>query len=233
MVLLETRVILPLTIDEFKIGYVYTQNRLRKQNSDQKLNVVDIKSHCYQKPGTNVQSQNLGLYTRKNLKILSSIPSWVFKIVPREKILLETQCWNEYPEVVTTLYHLPFLGKRVSFSLEQTVLADDDGKRKNVFKLNRSELKERKILQVDICDDKITDCLGVAATEDPKRVKNSRCPLRRGWQIKKPHICVYNVFRVDVNIWGIQTKAEQLILDNIREVYLKILRFTVCWMNDW
>ena len=94
MVLLELRVVLPLTLDELKVGQVYTQDRLRKEKSSE-LTVENLVAQAYDNDGEKKFAQDQApsaIYTHKNLKILSGkIPSWVLSIVPQEKFVLETR----------------------------------------------------------------------------------------------------------------------------------------------
>jgi Phosphatidylinositol transfer protein len=46
-------------------------------------------------------------------------------------------------------------------------------------------------------------------------------------------MCVYKVIKLNIDYWGVQTRAEAMVCQELRETYLKLYRLTYCWSDEW
>ena len=46
-------------------------------------------------------------------------------------------------------------------------------------------------------------------------------------------ICVYKMVRCKFRWWGIQTKAENTIMDSEKNVFTLFHRRVFCWLHEW
>ncbi|CAD5215318.1 unnamed protein product [Bursaphelenchus okinawaensis] len=234
MLIKEYRILLPLTVEEYKIAQLYMiQKKSRLDSSGQGSGVEIIKNEPYEDgPG------GKGQYTFKIYHVGNRIPTWIRNILPSSAMQAHEEAWNAYP-YTKTRYSCPMLD-RISVDME-TVYANDSGIQENVFKLSDAELKQRQIDVMDFVNDPISTH-DYTAEEDPKLYiskKTGRGPLRENWVeecIKngKPIMCAYKLCRVEFRYWGMQTRAERWIHDlAFRRTLLTAHRQAWAWQDEW
>lgn len=91
---------------------------------------------------------------------------------------------------------------------------DDQIELPNVHNLTQDRLVERKVTYVDIAEAP-SDLHEYEKETDPalfKSVKTGRGPLKMNWtSISKPLMCCYKLVEVNFNVFGLQTKVENLV----------------------
>lgn len=80
--------------------------------------------------------------------------------------------------------------------------------------LSREDLTERTVDYLDIAYDEI-NLRKYKEQEDPRffqSIKTGRGPLVEGWrETSQPIMCSYKYVQVSFEVWGLQTKIEDLI----------------------
>uniref|UniRef100_A0A914VVA9 DDHD domain-containing protein n=1 Tax=Plectus sambesii TaxID=2011161 RepID=A0A914VVA9_9BILA len=234
MLIKEYRILLPLSVDEYRIAQLYMiQKKSRLDTSGAGSGVEIIKNEPYvDGPGGE------GQYTYKIFHIGSHIPTWIRSVMPATALQAHEEAWNAYP-YTKTRYSCPFMDR---FVVEvETRYFDDAGTRENVFGLNKAEIKQRIVDYMDFVKDPISSgdyCL----EEDPKLYvseKTGRGPLSDDWAEqhsaqKKPIMCAYKLCRVEFRYWGMQTRVERWIHElALRKTMLRAHRQAWAWQDEW
>lgn len=73
---------------------------------------------------------------------LSPLSGWLKSLIPKSALSVEEEAWNAYP-YTKTRFTCPFVEK---FSIEvETYYHNDGGHQDNVFKLSKSDMKQREV----------------------------------------------------------------------------------------
>ncbi|XP_030067894.1 cytoplasmic phosphatidylinositol transfer protein 1 isoform X2 [Microcaecilia unicolor] len=139
MLVKEYRICMPLTIEEYRIGQLYTISKHSHQESDKGEGVEVIENKPHEDP-----VHGHGQFTEKRVHLSSKLPSWARMVVPRIFYISE-KAWNYYPYTITE-YTCSFLPK---FSIHiETRYADNCGDSENdlryfcSMKMGRGPLRE-------------------------------------------------------------------------------------------
>ncbi|CAI4230432.1 unnamed protein product [Auanema sp. JU1783] len=234
MLIKEYRILLPMTVDEYRIAQLYMiqkKSRLDSHGKDSGVEIITNKPY-YEGPG------GQGQYTFKIYHIGSKIPGWIRTVLPTNALEAHEEAWNAYP-LTKTRYSTPMMD-RVSVEVE-TVYINDEGNQENVFNLSEDELKTRIIDVMDFVKDPIS-AHDYCIEEDPKLYKSQstgRGPLADDWvqehiRLGKPIMCAYKLCRVEFKYWGLQTRAERWIHDlALRGTMLRAHRQAWAWQDEW
>ncbi|CAB3403291.1 unnamed protein product [Caenorhabditis bovis] len=234
MLIKEYRILLPMTVDEYRIAQLYMIQKKSRLDSHGKDSGVEIISN---KPYTNGPGGH-GQYTFKIYHIGSKIPAWIRTVLPTNALEAHEEAWNAYP-VTKTRYSTPMMDR---FSLEvETLYFDDDGRQENVFNLDESSLRNRIVDYMDFVKDPIGSH-DYCVDEDPKLYrseKTSRGPLDDDWVEQHrakglPIMCAYKLCKVEFRYWGMQTRAERWIHNlALRNTMLRAHRQAWAWQDEW
>lgn len=67
-----------------------------------------------------------------------------------------------------------------------------------------------------------------------KSVKTGRGPLTEGWiQHSTPIMCAYKLAEVKFQVWGFQTKVENIIFNNQKSILTNFHKQVFCMIDDW
>ncbi|KPI92744.1 PREDICTED: protein retinal degeneration B [Papilio xuthus] len=242
MLIKEYRIPLPLTVEEYQIAQLYMiAKKSREESSGEGSGVQIIVNEPYEDgPG------GKGQYTQKVYHVGSHLPGWFKSLLPKSALTVAEEAWNSYP-YTKTRYTCPFVEK---FSLEiETYYFADNGHQENVFKLSKSDLKNRIVDFIDIVKDQTSEYI---KEEDPKCYVSQKCnrgPLSDNWledywkEVQgKPQplpngkslMCAYKLCRVEFKYWGMQTKLEKFIDDvALRKTMVRAHRQAWVWQDEW
>lgn len=230
----EYRILLPLTVKEYRIAQLYMiQKKSRQESSSDGSGVEIIKNEPYTEgPGGS------GQYTFKIYHIGNKIPAWLRSVLPTNALEAHEEAWNAYPHTKTR-YSCPLMDR---FSIEvETKYYDDAGIQENVFELTDDDLKNRVIDVMDFVNDPVTS-YDYAPEEDPKlyrSTKTGRGPLKEDWiddcvKNGKPIMCAYKLCKVEFRFWGLQTRAERWIHSfALRNTMLRAHKQAWAWQDEW
>ncbi|XP_062915342.1 phosphatidylinositol transfer protein 5-like [Mobula hypostoma] len=95
MLLKEYRICMPLTVEEYRIGQLYTISKHSHEQSDKGEGVEVVKNEPHEDP-----VHGKGQFTEKRVHLSSKLPSWARAVVPRIFYITE-KAWNYYPYTIT------------------------------------------------------------------------------------------------------------------------------------
>jgi len=225
MKLIEYRICMPMTCEEYRIGQLYAVAKSSNQETTGTESGVEVlKNEPYEKDGEK------GQYTHKIYHLSSRVPGWVVAIAPANALKLEEKAWNAFPHCRTELSN-PFMGARFTYTVDTLHYDNDRGEQDNVHNLKGGDLKTRQVNRIDITT-AVPDC-----PEDPTTFlseKTGRGNLQKGWEKEmEPIMCAYKLIAVDFRYFGIQTKMENYILSFQDNIITKFHRQVFCWIDEW
>src|SRR3989338_10309760 len=182
-----SRIVLPMTVEEYHIGHMYTVIRMSRLESHGDAGVEVLKSEKFEN-----EAMGKGMYTKKLYHLGSKMPGWVNALLPKGALILEEESWNSYPNLKTMLV-LPYLGDRLRFSIESKH-ADDAGTQANIHNLAAAVLKKREIDLIDVMFDVHKEIVEGAEPRHRKIESCGRGPFAKDWMKGKgPLMCCYKL----------------------------------------
>lgn len=244
---LEYRINLPMSVDEFQVAQLYMVMEASKENTGGGEGVEVLVNEPYDnsdglyyknKTKSGVEApKNKGQYTLKKYHIANKIHPFIRACAPSDCMYLYEEAWNAYPHCRTVLWNKGMDPKKFFIDIE-TWHCPDKGTQSNACKLNKDELKKRKVIKVDIggpLHPDYRDENSVKYTPSKfKSEKTGRGPLEKGWVDKSdPIMTAYKVVRYSFKYWGIQTKAESYIEGMESKLFTTTMRQSFCLIDDW
>nr|XP_061813576.1 cytoplasmic phosphatidylinositol transfer protein 1b [Nerophis lumbriciformis] len=228
MLMKEYRICMPLTVDEYRIGQLYMISRHSCEQSGEGEGVVVVRNELDTHP-----QHGPGQVTEKRIYLSSKLPSWAKIFVPDFCYVTE-KAWNFYPFTITGAaeYSVSFLPK---FSVRiETRFENNNGSNDNVF--GDTPTPAENVSFLDILSDPIPE-KHYKESEDLSRwqsAKTERGPLEEGWRDQhRPIMCSYKRVWCSFEVFGLQTKTEEFIHRNIRDILLVGHRQAVAWVDEW
>lgn len=223
----EYRICMPLTVEEYQIGQLYMIARHSHEQTDAGEGVEVVENVACEDP-----EHGKGQYTEKRIHLSSRLPYWIQSFLPKIFYVTE-KAWNYYPFTITE-YTCSFIPK---FSISiKTKYENNNGSTENCLDLEPDTLNERVVEFVDIAYDEVSP-KHYKEEEDVRYFqsqKTGRGPLVEGWRdTVTPIMCSYKVVHVSFEVWGLQTRAEDLVQRSIREILLLGHRQAFAWIDDW
>ncbi|XP_042196947.1 cytoplasmic phosphatidylinositol transfer protein 1 isoform X2 [Callorhinchus milii] len=226
MLLKEYRICMPLSVEEYRIGQLYTISKHSHEQSDKGEGVEVVKNEPHEDP-----IHGKGQFTEKRVHLSSKLPSWARAVVPRIFYITE-KAWNYYPYTITE-YTCSFLPK---FSIYiETKYEDNNGASDHIFDPVKNHT-DHEVCFLDIAYDEIPDRY-YKMSEDLRyfaSVKTGRGPLKELWREEfTPVMCSYKQVTVKFEVWGLQTRVEQFVQKVIRDILLIGHRQAFAWVDEW
>ena len=222
MKLKEYRICMPMTLEEFQIGQVYT---IARSTFGQGIEI--LKSEPCEDP-----VHGKGHYTEKKIHLSARLPSFIRNFTPSNFYAI-SKSWD-YLSYTLTEYTTPLINK---FSARiETRNEENAGTTENVMNLSEKEIAQRQVDLIDIATEKVSEAK-YKEDEDPTKFQSSktkRGPLSEGWRDNtSPMICSYKVLRVNYDVWMLQGKVEAHVASQLRDFILLAHRQTFAWMDEW
>lgn len=223
----EYRISMPLSVEEYRIGQLYMIAKHSYQQTESGQGVEIITNEECEDP-----VYGKGQFTEKRIHLNGRLPYWLQAVLPKVFYITE-KAWNYYPYTITE-YTCSFIPK---FSISiQTSYEDNNGTNDNCLNLSEEVLKERQVEFIDIVYDEI--CPKNYKEEEDlkffKSIKTGRGPLTEDWQEKTtPVMCTYKVVQASFEVWGLQTRVEELIHQTIKEILTVGHRQAFAWIDEW
>ncbi|KAF5911700.1 hypothetical protein HPG69_015677 [Diceros bicornis minor] len=234
MVLLkEYRVILPVSVDEYQVGQLYSVAEASKNETGGGEGVEVLVNEPYEKDGEK------GQYTHKIYHLQSKVPTFVRMLAPEGALNIHEKAWNAYPYCRTGIFS-PFQNEymKEDFLIKiETWHKPDLGTQENVHKLEPEAWKHVEAIYIDIADrsqvlSKLIDtqhrlhvtCLPVGVFLIQQELVNQKdCP----------YMCAYKLVTVKFKWWGLQNKVENFIHKQERRLFTNFHRQLFCWLDKW
>jgi len=224
----EFRVILPLTLEEYQVGQLYSVAKTSNLETHDDAGVEILKNEPFEN-----EEMGKGQYTHKIYHLGSRLPGWARALAPASALMLEEEAWNAYPYCKTVLTS-PFMQDKFKFIIETRHVADR-GESENVHNLPEKELKKREVEIIDITAEAPEK--DYKPDEDPTKFhseKTGRGPLEPGWIEKAdPVMCAYKLVTVEFKWWGLQTRVESFMMSMETNIFLKFHKQVFCWLDEW
>jgi len=99
------------------------------------------------------------------------------------------------------------------------------GDTENAFNLNQDELEKRRVMWLDIANDKVVDNPPEREPSEYFSEKTGRGRLQgKWWENCDPVMCCYKLVTIKFQVFGLQTRAEDIIM---RVLFVLLVVMTV------
>jgi hypothetical protein len=232
--LLEYRIKLPISIDQYQIAHLHTTIDMSKEHTglDEGVEVLE-NTPCdpaclpHQKPGSRKEVAKVQRTSKRYY-----VPDSITSVVGLNKVVLRESSFNKFPNF-RTIVTAESVGDAVingEFIID-TVCRKGGDVVDNVFKLPQGILDKRAVVDVDIVADVLPADL-VNADEDPKKVLG----LADGWQgslIPRLSMVVYKLVFVKSRDPVNKETINALVMDNLNKIFNVFHRKLVCSQDRW
>uniref|UniRef100_A0A3B3QFI2 Phosphatidylinositol transfer protein alpha isoform n=1 Tax=Paramormyrops kingsleyae TaxID=1676925 RepID=A0A3B3QFI2_9TELE len=231
-----SRVIVPVSVDEYKVGQLYSVAEASKNETGGGEGVEVLKNEPYENDGEK------GQYTHKIYHLRSKVPSFVRMLVPSSALKIHEKAWNAYPYCRTSESGPGNEYMKDNFLIKiETWHKPDLGTQENVHGLDADTWKKVDVVHLDIADRNQVDAKDYKPEEDPasfKSVKTGRGPLDADWQKELsttdcPYMCAYKLVTVQFKWWGLQNRVENFIHKQEKRLFTNFHRQLFCWIDKW
>ncbi|KAJ1652525.1 hypothetical protein IWQ61_007159 [Dispira simplex] len=223
----EYRIVNNCTVEEYQVAQLYAVAQASKNETGGGEGVEVLKNEPYE------NEMGKGQYTYKIYHLASKLPSYISKLAPASSLLLYEEAWNGYPYCKTVLTN-PFMGKNFKIIYETLHVGDDRGQKENALDAPPEVLKQRKVVPIDIANDKVDK---YKADEDPtlfKSEKSNRGPLQGNWiDTAEPVMTCYKLVTAEFVWFGMQTLVESFIHKVVHQLFTNFHRQLFCWTDQW
>ncbi|KAM7139768.1 phosphatidylinositol transfer protein alpha isoform [Macrochelys suwanniensis] len=234
----EYRVILPVSVEEYQVGQLYSVAEASKNETGGGEGVEVLMNEPYERDGER------GQYTHKIYHLQSKVPSFVRMLAPEGALNIHEKAWNAYPYCRTGEYQ----GRSNEYMKDDFLIKietwhkPDLGMQENVHKLEPDVWKNVEAVYIDIADRNQVLSKDYKQEEDPakfKSVKTGRGPLGSNWkkelgkQTDCPYMCAYKLVTVKFKWWGLQNKVENFIQKQEKRLFTNFHRQLFCWLDKW
>ncbi|KAM9853545.1 phosphatidylinositol transfer protein alpha isoform-like [Aulostomus maculatus] len=244
MLIKEFRIVLPISVEEYQVGQLYSVAVASKNETGGGEGVEVLINESYDKDGEK------GQYTSKVYHLSSKVPKFVRLIAPKDSLQIHEEAWNAYPYCRTKLLSTfsldavltnPFMKDQFMIKIE-TWHKNDFGKEDNVHGQEKSLRDKTEVVEIDIASRSNISGKDYKADQDPaifKSEKTGRGPLGPGWQDELtkssvcPHMCAYKLVTVDFNWLGLQGKVEGMIQKVEQRIFTHFHRQLFCCIDEW
>ncbi|KAI2804359.1 hypothetical protein BLOT_003341 [Blomia tropicalis] len=235
MLIKEFRVALPLTVEEYQIGQLYSVAEASKNETGGGEGVEVVKNEPFDNFPLLGGQFTKGQYTYKIYHLDTKVPSLMRLITPKGALAIHEEAWNAYPYCKTVITNPDYMKDGFKLTIE-TVHAPDRGIQENVHQLPPELLKQREVIYIDIANDPVQQS-DYKPDEDPKNftsTKTGRGPLKGEWRNEvQPVMCAYKLVTVEFKWFGLQNKVESFIQKFERKLFLNFHRQVFCWIDKW
>nr|KAI8753450.1 phosphatidylinositol transfer protein alpha isoform-like [Biomphalaria glabrata] len=226
----EFRIVLPMTVDEYQIGQLWSVAQSSKNETGGGEGVEVLVNQPFDTenfvPSPKLQANGRyyisGQFTHKIYHLAEKAPGFVKLMVPKGAMKIHELSWNAYPYSRTILTNPDYMKEKFYIIIE-SFHASDRGDSQNILGLESRDLAHRQVVYIDIANDKLTSG-DYDAESDPCLVgstKAKRPPLPNDhtgqWmQEVNPVMCCYKVVKVWFKWFGLQKRMENFILSQER-----------------
>jgi len=236
MLIYEFRVILPITVEEYQVGQLYSVAEASKNETGGGEGIEVLKNEPYTDfPLMNDGTFDKGQYTLKMFHLASKVPTYITYLAPTGSLDIQEEAWNAYPYCRTVLTNPGYMKENFFIKIE-TLHSPDAGTQQNAHNLTQKQLIERKVVVIDIANDPVPSG-DYKEDQDPskfKSLKTGRGPLTEDWQSQtSPVMCAYKLVTCEFKWWGLQTRVEKFIIDAEQRIFTNFHRQVFCWIDRW
>ncbi|GMT21062.1 hypothetical protein PFISCL1PPCAC_12359, partial [Pristionchus fissidentatus] len=252
------RIVLPLTVDEYQVGQLYSVAEASKAETGggEGVELQVLKNEPFEKHALFNNSYDRGQYTHKIYHLQSKVPALIRKIAPKGSLAIHEEAWNAYPYCRTVLTNPDYMKDNFYVKVE-TIHLPDRGTTENAHNLSREELAKREVVHIDIANDK--EFLASADVKpetspsqfqskggrgplvnnwrdnvEPKKKKIGGPPMEGDWRCsQEPVMCAYKLVTVHFKWFGFQQMVESFSHKQYPRLFSKFHREVFCWIDSW
>jgi len=229
MIIIEYRIVMPLTVQEYQIGQLYGVAEMSKNETHGGEGLEILINEPYS------DSNSTGQYTHKVYHLSSRMPTFIRMIAPTSALTIDEKAWNAYPYCKTVMTN-QFMNDKFTL-IVATRHAPDNGTQENIHNLPPDLLAKRTVDFIDISKDPV-EHKDYSEKTDPgkfKSVKTGRGQLPHDWREKpiQPVMCCYKLITVEFKMMGLQSRVENFIHKASRYQMLKLHRHIFCWLDNY
>ncbi|CAH1395938.1 unnamed protein product [Nezara viridula] len=235
MLIREYRIPLPLTLDEYKIGQLFSVAELSRMETKNGEGVEFLTNEPFSGHPLFDNRFDSGTHTYKIYRLTSKFPSFIRLLFDGNTMDVHEESWNAFPYCRTVVTNPGYMKNNFSIiveSMHENGRAEND----NAHLLNPEELEKRTVVTVDIGNDPCTKC-DYDKENDPSRfvsLKTERGPLKDDWiSTVNPIMTCYKLVRAEFKWFGLQNRVENYILDTEQKLFLRFHRYLFCWIDRW
>lgn len=231
----EYRITLPLSVEEYHVGQLYSVAEMSKRETGGGEGVEVVTNESFSGQPLFHGEYSSGQYTYKIYHLKKKVPLFIRMLAPEEALQVHEKSWNAYP-YSRTVYSNPFMKSNFHLVIESLHVADG-GDTENIHRLPAEQWRATEAVRIDIVNDPVNSA-DYLADEDPSKVtskKTGRGPFSgaRWWQEVHPVMTCYKLVTADFRWFGLQTRVERSIHDFERRLFHKFHRQVVCWLDQW
>ncbi|XP_037630228.1 phosphatidylinositol transfer protein alpha isoform-like [Sebastes umbrosus] len=235
MLIKEFQIVLPISVEEYQVGQLYTVAEASKNETGGGEGVEVLVNEPYEN-----DDGEKGQYTHKIYHLKSKVPRIIARLAPKGSLEVHEKAWNAYPYCKTVITNV-YMKEKFSITIE-TWHKPDMGQEDNVHGLEGIKLEKREVIPIDIADNKGISPKDYKEDQDPtifKSEKTGRGPLGPQWQGELadnpncPHMCAYKLVSVDFVWFGLQNTVESIIQKMERRIFTHFHRQLFCWIDKW
>uniref|UniRef100_A0A5K4FAB3 Phosphatidylinositol transfer protein n=1 Tax=Schistosoma mansoni TaxID=6183 RepID=A0A5K4FAB3_SCHMA len=244
MIVKEYRVILPMTVEEYQVGQLYSVAETSKGETGGGDGVQILVNEPFDqttyKPDRPLLKGDprftTGQYTHKYYHLAQKVPGFLRVIAPESAFVFNEYAWNAYPYCRTIITN-NYMMEKFSVTIESLHM-DSLINVENAHQLSPEKWAEVEVIYIDIGD--ISQAgKDYNPNEDPttfRSEKTGRGPLKPKWWengYKGPIMCAYKLVSCEFKVWGMQGRIEKMIQRQERRLFANFHRQVFCWMDKW
>uniref|UniRef100_A0A914DMA9 Phosphatidylinositol transfer protein n=1 Tax=Acrobeloides nanus TaxID=290746 RepID=A0A914DMA9_9BILA len=237
MIIKEYRVVLPLTVEEYQVGQLWSVAEASKAETGGGEGVEVLKNEPFEDSPLFHGKYANGQYTYKVYHLASKVPALLRKVAPKGSLSIYEEAWNAYPYCRTVLTNPDYMKDAFCVKIE-TIHLPDRGTTENAHNLSPAELAKREVIHVNIANDH--EFLTHADIHQDTRPstfhsqKTGRGPLTGNWISNcQPVMCCYKLVTVHFKWFGLQHLVESYAHKQYPRLFSKFHREVFCWIDKW
>lgn len=237
MIIKEYRVILPMTVDEYQVGQLWSVAEASKAETGGGEGVEVLKNEPFKDVPLLDGRYTHGQYTHKIYHLQTKVPGIIRAIAPKGSLAVHEEAWNAYPYCKTVLTNPGYMKENFYVKIE-TIHLPDRGTTENAHGLGENELAKREVVFINIANDneylKNSDIRHETTPSLYKSKKTGRGPLVGKWtETVQPVMCAYKLVTVYFKWFGLQNMVESFTHTQYPRLFSKFHREVFCWLDHW
>lgn len=235
MLIKEFRITMPMTVEEYQVGMLYSVVQASLDETGGGEGVEVLHNAPYENVPLLNGKFNAGQYTKKIYHLDTKVPSWVKYIAPSGSLQLEEEAWNATQYCKTVITNPGYMKDAFTLKLE-TYCLPDRGQADNVHELTPDLLAKRDVVHIDIANDPIPN---LDEAHDPTKYQSSkpdppRGPLGGNWKEHvTPVMTVYKLITIEFKWFGLQSNMESFMMNYEQKLFNRFHRQIFCCMDKW
>jgi len=178
-VLKEYRIVMPVTLEEFKKAHRFSCTEVSRENTGGGEGVEVLTNEPFE------EGDRSGNYTHKIMHVGSRLPGILQKVMPTGSSTFHEKSWNSFPHCRTVITNPDYMKDNFEVVITTINKAYDLADSDNVHGLSNRQLAEREVVHIDIGDPNQVGWRDYEEKYDPGKFENSldksRSALKPDW----------------------------------------------------